>query len=417
MVKLEKDLNLRYEDFNKGHRYIYYAVIFAVAATISDLTQDFFNFNFPLLRYFLFFLAEIFLISGIINTFNYKFGNLLNIVVLILFITIIVSLFKGLPKIRSDYQNYLFFKKLISGELFVLSIPFLILSNPNLVLYKKLFNFFYNLTLWGILIVPLVNIIFTKNPSYGIEVLSRIFTSSGSVILLTSIYHKKKTTNLIYLSIIITLLFLAFFARRNMILYLSSVIFIGIYINLIIKKNNILVASLLFILYIFVISCILYLFQNYFTLVIDRFSTGFDSRENVVDEFFSDFNKTPLDWVYGRGLFSEYSSESTSMFLNKESRDGIENGYLNHILIGGWLYLGSLIILSLRAIYLGFFKSKNILSKAFAAIILIYFVDMVGFGLPTPNIKYIIIFISISACYSNWLRGLPDDIIKSIIKL
>jgi hypothetical protein len=388
-------------------------------ATISDFFQlVVFNLNFPILRYFLFFVSSFYFIKGIIKSRNKEQINVLTRVLFIVFLFyIIISIFRGFQKVTDSNQNYLYLKKFISGDFLVLVIPFVFLVKPNIAFYKKLFKYLYIMTLLGIIIVPMVFVVYKNNPFFGIENLTRLFTSSGSILILTTLYHKKRINYILYLSFFIALIFLLLLARRNMIVYISSVILFGIFINTFYQSKNKLFPILYMLFLIGLIALLFYFFKDNFGFAIDRFSTGFDSRTTVLDEFIYDFNKTPSDWILGRGLYGEYYSQTTAINIDQNTRDGIENGYLNHILFGGWIYLGSLILISLPAIYLGFFKSRNILSKAFAAIIVIYFIDMIGFGLPAPHIKYLMIFISISGCYSKWLRNLPDRFLKKHIGL
>ena len=400
-----------------GDKHILTGIIFMLIATISDFFQlVVLNVNYPILRYFLFFVSAFYLIKGIIKSRNKIQINIITKVAIFVFlIYIIISIFRGFQKVTDSSQNYLYFKRFLSGDFVVLIIPFLILIKPGLSLYRNIFRYLFIMTILGIIFVPLVFIIYNNNPFFGIENLTRLFTSSGSILILTTLYHKKRTNYILYVSFIIALIFLMLLARRNMIVYVSTVIFFGIFINTFYQSKNKLL-PILYMLFLFgIIASFFYFFKDNFGFAIDRFSTGFDSRTTVLDEFIFDFNKTPSDWIFGRGLYGEYYSQTTAINIDQNTRDGIENGYLNHILFGGWIYLGSLILISLPAIFLGFFKSRNILSKAFAAIIVIYFVDMIGFGLPAPHIKYLMIFISISGCYSTWLRNLPDRFLKKQI--
>jgi hypothetical protein len=144
--------------------------------------------------------------------------------------------------------------------------------------------------------------------------------------------------------------------------------------------------------------------------------TGFESRESVIEMFFDDFNKTPGDWIWGRGLFGEFNGGDLGA---KETglRDLIENGYLFLILKGGWIYLGLLILISLKAIYLGLFKSSNVLVKGLALLLIIFYIDMIGYGIPGISLKYMMVFVAISGCNSKRLRSYSDLILAKKIGL
>jgi predicted membrane protein len=79
------------------------------------------------------------------------------------------------------------------------------------------------------------------------------------------------------------------------------------------------------------------------------------------------------------------------------------------LLKGGFLYVTPFIIIILRAIYLGFFKSNNDLLKALASYIFVYFVMMVSYNLPSFTTDYIFVWISVTACFTASLRNHSDN--------
>jgi hypothetical protein len=152
-----------------------------------------------------------------------------------------------------------------------------------------------------------------------------------------------------------------------------------------------------------------------FSYLVERSKTGLESRQDYIDEFYDDFNAHPMDWITGRGVLGEFTSHLWEVSRESETRPGIESGYLDHILRGGYVYVFLLVFMSIPAIFMGFFSSKNILSKAFAAIILINLIDLVGFGIPSLTLKYLFIWIGMGVCYSKRMRSYSDDYLKKIV--
>lgn len=399
---------------SKSYNTLLIGIYFMIAGTIVDMLQHIFSIGLPLFRYFFYISSTLFFIIGVIKNRKKDYQNSLLCFIIYAFIiwTIMVFL-RGIPKLQDSSENYYFLKNFLTLDIYFFVIPLLLLVEPNLYLIKRIMDVSVKLALIGCILVPFVFILYKFNPLFGVENLSRIFSASGSLIVLTLIYHRQKTRQIVILSILLSLIFLILLGRRNMIIYFISVLSIGTLLNLFNKykekSKSIITLSLIFI-FIFIVYLI---FEDMFQFTLQRFGTGFDSRETVFTEFFYDFDKKPIDWIFGRGLFGEYFSDSTAMNKDENVRYGIENGYLNHILLGGWVYLGLLIILSLIAVFLGYFRSNNILSKALASIIIVYFIDMVGFGLPAPHLKYLMVFVSIAGCYSKPLRMLKDvELIK-----
>ena len=79
----------------------------------------------------------------------------------------------------------------------------------------------------------------------------------------------------------------------------------------------------------------LVIFSSSFEFFFSRVDTGMDSREGIIELFMLDFNTTPNDWIFGRGIYGEFNGGILATNEDTGMRDGIENGYLNIILKGG----------------------------------------------------------------------------------
>jgi len=333
---------------------------------------------------------------------------------------VIYLIASAIPNLFNDYKNYLYLKQFISGQLFLYVIPFLIIAHLNLSFYKALFKFAYIFVLLYFMITIFLFYYLIQDITRGGEALTFLMTGAAPLIL-TLTYHSKKHRAIILIAILLLVFEMMILGRRNVVLYFGSVLFLSFIIALISKQtfsqNKKLNYLFLAIAIVFFSGLVLSLFSKSFEFFFERIQTGMESREGIIDLFFYDFNRNPLDWITGRGVFGQFEGGILATDKKTGLRDGIENGYLYLILKGGGIYLGLLIIISLKAMYNGFFKSRNLLVKGFAAIILIYFIDMIGFGIPMVNLKYIIIFIAIAACNTKWLRELTDEFLSKEIGL
>jgi hypothetical protein len=236
------------------------------------------------------------------------------------------------------------------------------------------------------------------------------------ILVMTLSYHSTKKKAVILLGIIVGLVFMMLAARRNRVVFLGGGLVLALIINIMNSKR--IGSKFGWVLFSCIFSLALLVGASYFSLFFERMGEGMWTREVVIEYFFQDFNSTPRDWITGRGMYGEFfgglaniTDENTGM------RDVIENGYLYLILKGGLIWVVLLVLFSLKAIYLGYFKSQNLLCKGFAMIILLYFVDMIGYGIPTTSMKYIMVFISIAGCNSDWLRNCSDEYLAKEIGL
>lgn len=407
---------LEVKELNRVNKAFFFGMLFMTIGTVFYTLESVIDLNIPVIRYLLMSFSAFFFIKYIY--YSKKRINILTAAFIIWTITIILFSFN---EIIIGANNYRFLKRLMSGEILLYIIPLISLCEIDINFVKKIFQFSFFLTLLGCLFVPFADFIYQnamlkEDSSYSYENISRIFTASGSIILLTFPYHKKKINLIVIISIFISLLIFLLTARRNMIVYYLGVTFFAFYILLTTKKIRKLHKYILIINMIIFLSLLTFLFFSYieyFYYAITRFNSGFESRDFIIEEFFYDFNSSPSDWYTGRGIFGSFK---TNVLITDESlgtRDGIENGYLTYILKGGYIYLGIVVLISVAAIYNGLIKSKNTISKSFSFIIIIYYIDMVGFGIPENHMKFLIIWVAIAACFSKKIIMMDE---KQLIK-
>lgn len=414
-----------------GYKNIYKFILTAVIALLFTELEKVVGINLPLLRYLIYAVALYFFLKGVAYTYSMKNYNsfALKLLITIIFLSVIYSIIIALPSIFSSAYNYINLKRLLSGNIIVFLFPLILLIKPDLYVWKRILSLSYKLAvLYLLFTIPFIAY-FATNPELLAEGFVRNFASGASIILLTITYHSKKVKFVTVITFIISLILMVLLARRNQILYLSLLFICLLFITFSFSTRQIKRSRTSFIIgLLFIVSTsvlVIYFLNLDFSLVTERFSmTASDginySRKGVMTEFKADFNKTPLDWWLGRGMNGSYFSSIASLDSNgflAGQRAEIENGYLYLILKGGLLYLIPFVLLSLIGAYKGFFKSKNLLSKAAASIVFINLFDLIGFGIPGLHLKSLLLWFSLALCYSVLIRNYSDDYIKKYIGL
>lgn len=151
-----------------------------------------------------------------------------------------------------------------------------------------------------------------------------------------------------------------------------------------------------------------------------------ESRDLVYSDFFADFEKDD-DWLLGRGLLGPTYSEEFIIiqFLDQHEQDvfgfpmgyrtEIECGYLMYILKVGLFGLGLMLILALRAIFLGLFYSNNYFVKGLTFLIVEWLISMYPYGIPEYHPSYMLFWLCIGACLSKRMRTLSNAEIYGLV--
>ena len=165
-------------------------------------------------------------------------------------------------------------------------------------------------------------------------------------------------------SAIFTAVFMGFlyllFGRRGGV-FMSILYFSGMfYLYLEQSKSSFRFVKMIFVVAIMTVAYLLV--KNYsdsfFSIFYDRLFE--DSRGRVEQALIKTLDKEDV-WLYGKGIEGTYEERHF-----KDPRYAHETGYLYLILKGGILYLFFYVSLLLHAAYLGFFKTRNRLTKALA---------------------------------------------------
>lgn len=395
--------------------------------TIIKLSERIFEINLPLLRYILVISATYFLLFKIIKiheSLKYRYQGMSKIFVILIVIFTFFSIITGIPELADSSKNYIKLKQFIGEKILLFCFPLLLFIRPNPHYWRPFIKYIYLLLIFLIpfLLLDLAPYLTREKSPEG---LIRATAGASGFLLLISAYFKNRKKNFILSIYLISLLLMLYHARRNMVLYFGSFIIFYYYLSFFSKTVILKVSRWKTVLNTFVlgiIGSILFLFSNPdFSLFFERAETGFESREEILNEFFFQMNPGTFDFYIGRGMFGEFYSNTlgTDQYgeLGAGMRDVIENGYLQLILNFGFIFVFCFTLLSLIGFYYGFFKSKNILAKACGSILLINLIDMIGFGVPELNYRYLVIFLSIPFLFDRQFRNLSDLEISKILKL
>lgn len=358
-----------------------------------------------LVRYVVYFIATYYLLKGIIA--NHRKSTIFEGLFFIWIMYIIVD---GFLYAMDQGVNTPYFKSFISGGYTLFLIPTLMISNMSLDFFERYYKLSYCL---GIITVAFLGLELSNILLMRVSPISEGFTYGAmgvSLVVMTYPYLRKKQSYVTIGIILLMIFVMMLLGRRNKVVYFGSVLFFALLLNTIYKTY--LYNSLSKIKVLFMVCClglvIMIGFSDAFYSFLTKIDGGMSSREGIIELFYFDFNSQPIDWILGRGMYGSFMGGVLSTDELAGTRDGIENGYLQLILKGGWIWLGFIIFFAIKSFYLGLFKSKNLLCKGMALIILVYFIDMIGFGIPNLSLGYINVFIAMSGCNSKWLRVMTD---------
>ena len=390
---------------------LFFLVIFY---PFEGLLLNHFGVELAIIRWFFALSVDILILSYIIRPNNHNDYNGLKIFYYLFLVWSIFLLFKTIPDILSNQYKL---KLFITNSLVISLFPFLLNYNFDIHYIKRMIRLFSKISIFIILVFVTCPFVFSSGVT--MEYLSYAFATPIGMLVLLSPYEKN--TRKTFFHLIILLFFLVScisFGRRAATLYILF-FFVGTFVlnfNMISRDKYLLCQKRKNLLPIFIIVIIFFIlcavFSQNITYILERFDTGFESREGPIEEFLYDFNKAQ-DWLTGRGYVGEIMGGVLAT-TDQGTRFGIESGWLTLILHGGIPYALLILILCIEAI-INALKSNNLLCKSFGLFIFYMIIDMTGFGVQFVNIKTVLFYIAISCCHSKYLLKLNnDDIIKYI---
>lgn len=299
-------------------------------------------------------------------------------------------------------------------------IPLVVLMPISIINFKKIS---YSLLFFSLIFLFLNFFLILKFPINNFtDLIAMSSLPTAGILILLSKYSNKYIIATALLIVISVLLIGLMYGKRSVILGALLFLFFSFLTNVILNKKLSFFLKSSCLIFIAVIS--IYSVNSFLNsadkskyAIFDRADT--DSRSGVITAFTKDFQFN--DFLIGRGIDGAYYNPMKYWsFDNEESREvtyrtNIENGFLYLIMKGGVIWLFLFLIILFRAMYLGFFKSKNLFSKALACYLFIYFIDMFVFGQPTFSIKYLLVWVCIALCTSIRFRSINENQLMRLI--
>lgn len=348
-------------------------------------------------------------------TFRIK-NSYLRIVYIIYCCWLIAVLFRGF------ILKYDFIKPMLldpDNGMLLYFVPLVLLFPQKLSTYKRTFDI---IIVFGVLMVA-YDLVFikrlldrSKETQEFIEYSAKLLSLPCGFLILTYKYHSKKRVALATGIMVFTLLFSIYKARRGLSLITFSFLISYFFIYIFYTKYKLLAV------YLFIFSILIGLFWSSNTYKIGKKGLfGFiaqrgeeDTRTGVELYFYNDMQLK--DWIIGKGVNGQYYCPEIDLDQPTNYRNLIETGYLQIILKGGLMRLGLYLFMTIPAIFLGFFKSENLLSKAAAIWILISLLSLYPATVNTFSLRYLLVWISIGICFTQDIRELPDEVVKSFFR-
>ncbi|WP_339675800.1 hypothetical protein [Cyclobacterium marinum] len=327
----------------------------------------------------------------------------------------LVILFRGFS-FNKDVLKLILLNPWFGGMFYL--VPLILLFRRSFLLYKKIFSviiilsvifLLYSLMFRGILTEVIPD---DRNRSV-VEYFTKSLGITALFMLFTHMYHSK-TKNLIAFVTVLVVLVLGVIRARRGVLFMGvlGLLFAG-FLYFISAKSKLVSGTLLVGLLFTAIIGGVYVFLNVELEALyylqDRGVT--DTRTGIEVYFYKDMQG--LDWVIGRGMLGEYYCPTME---SGNYRGTVETDYLNMILKGGIINLILLLVIIVPAIFLGLFNSKNYLTKAFALWILFWLINTHPSTVQVFTLNYILVWLGVGACYSSFVRNIPEEEMKSFFK-
>ena len=325
--------------------------------------------------------------------------------------------------IRGFKFTYKFFKfTLFDGTfgVFLYFAPVILLFPRRLVYYKKVFTVIVILGLAYIIYdILFINKLLFPGRNLQSQAIIEYFSLHLSLpcgfLLMTFIYHSRKKILLALAVIAVTFILASIRARRGLMFMSVSILAISFFIFYYANKLKLIVFifSLILLISVYFVGASVYNKnqEDLFGYITERLDEN--TRSGVERYFFRDM--TEVDWAIGRGINGEYycpgiDSEGFTVF-----RGVIETGFLQIILKGGIISLLLLLLITIPAVYKGFFHSNNILTKAAGIWIFLFLIDQYPASLTAFSLNYLLVWMSVGICYSKDLREMSDDDIIRVL--
>lgn len=351
-----------------------------------------------------------------IRLIKFKFDNeYIKILFIIFMCWASITFFRGLSLNKEDMKTTIL-DPWFGGLLYFT--PLVMLFPKKLIYYKKVFAVIIILS--GFYIV--YDIMFISNLMEKekdvlsrdiVEYFSKTLAVPISFILFTFIYHSKPKNMYALGVLFLTIFFALVRARRGLLLMTIGPLFIFYILFWIKTKSKLFMTILTFSVFFLVTAYGIYYINSQEIEILEFLEKrGMeDTRSGVERYFYNDMEG--IDWVIGRGMRGRYYSPTIG---EGNFRGTIETDYLNMILKGGLINLILLLLILIPAIYLGLFRSKNLLSKVSGIWILFWLLNTHPSTVQVFTLNYMIVWFAAGICYSKVIRNLPEKFLLAYFR-
>lgn len=365
-----------------------------------------------------FFFTFLFFIASIKKFLAYRNSNLFirkNFFFILLTLWTIFILFTGLK------FNYVYLRDLVISPYTFL--PYLFPFIVRLYDYKNFSKLLDIIHIINIIYLILIATYFLSSKvellkSVGfIEDLNKYFCFPNFLMLLSFRKINKKKKFISILVFIVGLLLSVLAARRSLTWTFGWALIISVFVNYFDRSSNYLVKLRFIFTFLFAGFFIYFGFDYVEKNLLGNLNERLyvDSRSTVIEDFNNDMSST--DMFLGRGIGGTYNLLQTDFIFDfdeqrVDERNIIESGYLNLVLYGGYLYVFLLAVVLMKAIYNGFFRSNNMLSKISASYILIFLIEAFPAGVMMFNIRFYILWFCVVLCWNSNVYQMEDQEIE-----
>jgi hypothetical protein len=298
--------------------------------------------------------------------------------------------------------------------------PLVMLFPREVNTYKK----FINISVFLGSAYVILNLIYYKQLMFSfrdfrttqalVEYYGRNLSIPIGFILFTYLYHSSTKTLFALGVILATFLLAAMKARRGLMFTTMCIMFLAYLVFYFTNRGQIMkvVFSVFLVISLLMYAAFVYMSQRNGTFGLISSRLYEDTRSRVISNFYDNMN--PVDWAIGRGMSGQYICPGIDEgYRITTTRSVIENGFLQIILKEGLLGMVLTGLLAIPAMIKGFFKSKNLISKAAAIWILLYIANLYTSVWNGFILFYILIWLSIGICLDPVFTQKSDEEIKA----
>ncbi len=305
-------------------------------------------------------------------------------------------------------------------------LPFVVLLGTGVISLPKIFKISYIFPIIGFVYFVLnfnnmMDIVSSgvlnaldDNDDMGINdlmVLYEFWFSISALSLLCYEFLSKKQKWVAFLSNAFMLFLVLYFARRGGVVIYLGYFIAAYYLYLMQCNGGTRFLKVLFILLVLsTLSLTVFMYSDStFSLL---FSRGVEDTRSGVDESITRYLNSEHAWLLGKGIEGAYPDSNF-----EKPRYVHETGYLHMILKGGVVYLSLYVFLLLHSAYLGFFKTNNRLTKAFAIYLFFHVLFLFPFGVIMFRLEYLFVWVGVTICQSQNYRIMTNQQMKHYLAI